>query len=86
MKPPSAELIRKTAQIAQQPGCEAESGAEAGDGFNPGFRIGANSQQNRLKIRIYSSPFVRPHHPSRLVHEIKIFSFGHLEDSASSGF
>jgi len=86
LEPAPAELSCEIAWIGNQPGGETEFGSEAGDGFKPCVGIGAYPQQHRRKIRIDGSPFIRPRHPPRLVHQIEIFGRRHLQNAAASGF
>lgn len=60
-EPSPAEPISKTAQTGNQPGGDVEFGSEAGDCFEPCFRIGADPQQEWREIGIDGSLFVRSH-------------------------
>ncbi len=60
LEPAHAEPSCKIAQAGEPSGGEAKSGPEAGDGFRPCVRIGADPLQHRGETGIDGSAFVRP--------------------------
>lgn len=84
-EPATADVICEKAHMGDEAGSEAEFAFESGDGIHPCIRVGADPLEDGSEVGIDEAGFIGPNHASGAVDQIKIFNFGHGEDTAWLG-